>query len=112
MHPHVKASAYPVGPEHMTRENINQFRKLIKDITSHKDKYLAVNYHFGLIYPFTSGHFSPVVAYHEGKDMVLIMDVAGHLGTWVWVNVEDLYRSMNAVISGFDRGYIVIEQTK
>ena len=112
LHPHVNATTYPVRPEHMTKENISQFRKLIKDITSHKDKYLVVNYHLGLMYPFTSGHFSPVVAYHEGKDKVLIMDVAGHLGTWVWVDVEDLYRSMNAAVSGFDRGYIVIEQTK
>ena len=112
LHPHVKAKNYPIKPEEVSKESVKKFRKLVKHVTMNKGKYLVVNYHLGIMYPITSGHFSPVVAYHEGKDMVLIMDVAGHLGTWVWVNVEDLYRSMNAVISGFDRGYIVIEQTK
>lgn len=112
LHPHVKAKAYAVKPEELSKERINEFRNLVKDITLNKNKYLAVNYHLGIMYPITSGHYSTVVAYHPGKDMVLIMDVAGHLGTWAWVDLEDLYRSMNTVISGFDRGYIVIEQTK
>ena len=112
LHPHVKATSYSIQPKDVSKIEIKKFRNLVKNITSSKGKYLVVNYHLGLMYPITSGHFSPVVAYHEAKDKVLIMDVAGHLGTWVWVDLEDLYRAMNAVISGFDRGYIVVEQTK
>lgn len=31
---------------------------------------------FYLLFPHTDGHFSPVAAYHEERDMALILDVA------------------------------------
>ena len=109
-HPHVKAEFFTVEAKNDPKIEITKFRELVKKITSSDDKYMIINYHFGAFYPYTSGHYSPLVAYHEKTDRVLIMDVASHLGTWVWITIEELYKSMSSVISGCQRGYIVVEQ--
>ena len=62
------------------------------------------------MYDKNSGHFSPIVAYNEDGDYVLVMDVASHLGVWVWIKLEDLYRLMNGTLSGIKRGYIVVKR--
>ena len=111
LHPNVKAEHFAVSSKEDPKKAINDFRKQIKQIMSSDNKYMLANYHTGAMYPITSGHFSPVVAYYEPTDMVLIMDVAGHLGTWVWIKVEELYKSMNTLINGNVRGYIIIENT-
>ena len=89
----------------------NNFRKTIKYICSTDDIYMIVLYNLTLSYDKQSGHYSPLVAYDEKTDSVLIMDVASHLGTWIWVSLEDLFVNMNPTISGTDRGYIVVKQT-
>ena len=111
LHPNVKAQHFAVSSKDDPKKSINDFRKQIKQLMIADGKYMLANYHTGAMYPITSGHFSPIVAYHEPTDMVLIMDVAGHLGTWVWVKVEELYKSMNTLINGNIRGYIIIENT-
>jgi glutathione gamma-glutamylcysteinyltransferase len=40
------------------------------------------------------GHFSPIAAYHEGTDQVLVLDVARFKYQPYWVTVPDLFRSM------------------
>lgn len=54
------------------------------------------------------GHFSPIAAFHKGKDMVLLLD------TWfettdVWVGVKDLFHTMNTIDPDTkkSRGWIV-----
>ena len=111
LHPHVKAQHFSVSSVENPKEAIANFRRKIKKVMSSNGVYMLANYHTGAMYPIASGHFSPVVAYHEATDSVLIMDVAGHLGTWVWVKVEELYKSMNTLLNGHIRGYIIIEQT-
>ena len=64
------------------------------------------------MYDINSGHFVSIVAYNDKEDMVLIMDVASHIGTWSWIKVEELYRAMNTVVNGNARGYIIIEEVK
>ena len=110
LHPHVNAEYVKISSVEDPKMGIQEFRKVIKDVMLSDDKYMIANYHLGAMYPYTSGHFSPVVAYHEQSDRVLIMDVAGYLGTWVWIKVEELYKSMNSVLSKVERGYIVITQ--
>ena len=110
LHPNVKAEYFAVSSTENPQEALADFRRKIKKVMSSDGKYMLANYHTGAMYPITSGHFSPIVAYHEPTDMVLIMDVAGHLGTWVWIKVEELYKSMNTLLNGNIRGYIIIEQ--
>lgn len=89
----------------------NNFRETVKYICSNDDIYIIILYNLTASYNKQSGHYSPIVAYDEITDSVLIMDVASHLGTWIWVPLEDLFINMNPVISGTDRGYIVVKQT-
>ena len=49
------------------------------------------------MYQYNGGHFSTIVAYNEKEDMVLVMDVAEHLGSWFWVDLTDFYKSMLAI---------------
>jgi len=77
---------------------------------------IAVNYDMtiaGQTPPFgkpeLGGHLSPLVAYHNVSDSVLVLDV------WydtepVWIPWERLWRGMNAAdkASGCERGFVVI----
>ena len=94
LHPNVKAEYFAVSSTENPQEALADFRRKIKKVMSSNGVYMLANYHTGAMYPIASGHFSPVVAYHEATDSVLIMDVAGHLGTWVWVKVEELYNDV------------------
>jgi glutathione gamma-glutamylcysteinyltransferase len=57
-----------------------------------------------------SGHFSPVAAYNEVEDMVLIMDVARFKYPSYWVSLSSLYDAMHPIDpeSGTPRGYMLV----
>jgi hypothetical protein len=90
---------------------LNIFRKTIKHVCANENIYMIILYNLTVSYDKQSGHYSPLVAYDDETDSVLIMDVASHYGTWIWVPLEDLFINMNPTISGSDRGYIVVQQT-
>lgn len=89
--------------------NIQKFREKVKKTLNNDRQYIIVNYHLGIEREITSGHHSPIVAYDELSDRVLLMNVATHLGGWNWVKIADLYASMNSVLNGVDRGYLLIK---
>lgn len=107
-HPNVFAEYKELNNADFSIQGVNNFRKLVKNITISNNKYLILNYYLGALFNNKdSGHYSPIVAYDEETDSVLIMDVASHLGTWIWVKLEEIYRMMNS-IGGLKRGYIVV----
>lgn len=110
-HPGVDAKYVLFSGDDSSKAGLDQFREIVKNIMLSDDVYLIVNYHMSAMYNRNSGHYSPVVAYDESGDYVLVMDVASHLGVWVWVKLEDLYRLMNGVLSGIQRGYIVVKRS-
>lgn len=57
------------------------------------------------------GHFSPVAAYHEESDKVLILDVARFKYAPYWVSVEDLYHSTQPkdTTTKRSRGWFVLD---
>jgi len=59
-----------------------------------------------------SGHYSPIGAYHEGKDKVLILDVARFKYPPYWVSVTELWEAMKDVDSesGRPRGFLVLQK--
>ncbi len=114
-HPNVKVSVFRVSKNDIKqRSKINSFRNLIKQAMSQDGKYIISNYNLNAVYPYNGGHFSPIVAYNMQTDMVLIMDVAAHLGIWYWVKLEELYKSMievkDEISNEVYRGYILVEQ--
>ncbi|KAL9235717.1 hypothetical protein vseg_010456 [Gypsophila vaccaria] len=86
------------------------FRKYVKACTSSEDHHMIVSYHRGTLLQTGSGHFSPVGGYHEGKDMVLILDVARFKYPPHWVPLTLLWDAMNTIDkdTGLFRGFMHI----
>jgi hypothetical protein len=80
----VYAGEYPYAVFH--REFV---KALIQD-----GHYVVACYDRGLLHQQGSGHCSPLAAYDDHTDRVLIMDVSRFDGEPFWVTVEDLYIAM------------------
>lgn len=109
-HQNVDAKYVVFAGDDASKAGLQRFRELLKNVLISNDVYLIANYHLSAMYDRNSGHYSPIVAYYEDGDYVLVMDVASHLGVWVWIKLEDLYRLMNGTLSGIKRGYIVVKR--
>ncbi|MBU6140651.1 MAG: hypothetical protein KGP29_03720 [Proteobacteria bacterium] len=89
-----------------TKEN---FRQNLKIILNDKEKFLIANFNGKILGQKTDGHFSPIAAYDEESDSVLILDVALHKNQWFWTSVSELVSAMNTKDGDFYRGYLVVE---
>jgi len=60
------------------------------------------------------GHFSPIAAYHEETDQVLVLDVARFKYAPYWVGVKDLFQSMQALdsVTKKSRGWFLLSPPK
>lgn len=87
---------------------ITRFRQDLMAYMNDADTYLIVNYHGTALGKRIGGHFSPVAAYHEPSDSVLVMDVAGHKHPWFWVPIKDLYHAMATQDGNETRGYMLV----
>jgi glutathione gamma-glutamylcysteinyltransferase len=60
------------------------------------------------------GHFSPLAAYHEPTDKVLLLDVARFKYAPYWVSVQDLYDSMELEdsVTRKSRGWFLLHPPK
>lgn len=56
------------------------------------------------------GHFSPIAAYHEEKNLVLILEISPRKESY-WIDAHEIWGAMNQVdpISEKVRGWIVVE---
>lgn len=89
----------------------DEFRRLVKDIFSDGSQRLIVNYYMPVLQlPYPFGHFSPLAAYHEGDDRVLLLDVYPD-SVIGWVKVSDLFRAMDTMDSDskLNRGCMVMQ---
>lgn len=86
------------------------FRETVKKVLKDSNRYLIINFRRGIFGDQTStnGHLSPVAAYDEETDSVLVLDVAGHKLPWFWVPVGELYQAMNTKDGDRYRGYLVV----
>lgn len=91
------------------QEDIDAFRDLVKSVTKKPSRYLIVNYSLTLYLKEGGGHFSPLAAYDQESDKVLILDTWSASNVWVWVQLEDLYRSMHTKDGSTYRGYLIIK---
>lgn len=90
--------------------SVQAFRDSIRAALKGSRQFVLVNYLRKALGQQTGGHISPLGAYHEGKDMVLILDVSNFKYPWVWVKLDELYRAMELVDPDSDkgRGYLLI----
>jgi len=89
-------------------DKVNQFRMNLKKILSDQDKFLIANFDGKILQAKTNGHISPIVAFDENSDSILILDVALHKNQWYWVKVSDFVKAMNTKDGNNFRGYLVV----
>lgn len=93
-----------------SNKTLKSFRDSIKKVVNSDKEFLMLNYDHSYK-NLMGGHFSPVAAYDEKSDSVLMLDVAAHRNPWIWINLEDLYHAMNTknYAQTNYRGYLVVD---
>ena len=92
----------------INKKSVMKFRKLLKKILIEDKKFLLVNFNGKILGLETGGHISPIVAFDNNSDSVLVMDVAGHQNGWFWVSIINLLKAMNTKDGENYRGYMVV----
>ncbi len=85
---------------------LEAFRGELKRVNDPAERYV-VNFHRGLLFGQGGGHHSPLGAYLEAEDLVLVIDVNPSFGPWL-VPSERLFQAMDTVdsSSGEKRGLL------
>lgn len=89
-------------------EGVEVFREHLRRVLGETEHFLIVNYQSRLLGQAGGGHISPLGAYDEISDSVLVLDVSGHLNPWLWVPVRDLYLAMHTLDGERYRGYLIL----
>lgn len=107
---------YPVAVEKVSADALDagQLRELLKKHLREPDRFVLFNFNRSFIGEIGSGHWSPLAAYHEASDTVLLMDVARYKYPPVWVPLADLLRGAqdHDSLSGKARGLLVISRNR
>jgi hypothetical protein len=94
--------------------SLSDFRACVRRVCSSQEAQssrLAVNFSRATLNQTgVAGHYSPIAAYNEKEDSVLVMDVARFKYPPFWVSVPLLWEAMRAVdpATGKSRGFIEI----
>ncbi|MEN8176283.1 MAG: phytochelatin synthase family protein [Pseudomonadota bacterium] len=88
--------------------SLDRFRATLQSVLDDRHRFVIVNFHGRTMGAPTDGHISPVAAYDELSDSVLLLDVAGYLNPWYWAPVEHLYGAMHTLDGDQYRGYLVV----
>lgn len=86
-------------------------RALVKATLENPKGRLVVNYSRKPLGQAGDGHLSPVGAYDEATDSVLLLDVAKFKYPPVWITLQDLYTAIRTMDpdSGKSRGLVAVE---
>lgn len=90
--------------------SLAKFRAAAIQTLRDRNAFLVANYLRRAISQESGGHISPIAAYHEGTDQLLILDVARYKYPPVWVKAEALWNAMVDVDteSQKSRGYLIV----
>lgn len=99
-----------VNVDKYSDEKLSAFRELVKKVVNSDKEFLLLNYDHSYK-SLMGGHFSPVAAYDEKSDSVLMLDVAAHRNPWIWINLSDIYHAMNTknYAQTSYRGYLIVD---
>ncbi len=92
------------------KEHFEIFKTDLKNSLNNKEKYIIANFHGKKLKLKTNGHMSPIIAYNEQNNKVLIMDVALHKQKWYWADIKKFFNSMNTKDGNKFRGYLIISK--
>jgi hypothetical protein len=74
--------------------------------------YVIVNFFRPALGQQGGGHISPVAAYDEVSDSILLLDVNPTMSPWVWVPTSALIKSMRTHDTVENRGYLLVKEGK
>lgn len=115
---------YPVEATavHASDTTLEAFRTTIAQNFADPSDFIIVNFlrsgldedPKGPIEAKIAGHFSPIAAYDEASDSVLMLDVARYKYPPLWIPTAQLFAAMNTtdIDSGKTRGYLVVRAAK
>ena len=89
---------------------VDSFRKTVKNVLSEQEKFIIVNILGEPLGLNSKGHISPIAAYDEESDSVLMLEVAAVKRPWLWIPLKDLYLSMATKDGQKNRGFIIVEE--
>lgn len=106
--------AFPISVKvvHADQLSEKQFRELAKKILNQKNVFIAINFSRQGLKEEGSGHISPIVAYDEKSDRLLLMDTARYKYSAAWVKTQELWNAMNTQDSDAKktRGFVIVRQ--
>lgn len=85
----------------------DQFKSLLQNALMNQ-QFVIVNFLRSELQQQGGGHHSPVAAYDEKTDRVLLLDVARYKYPAYWVRMDDLWKAINTQDKKMSRGFIVI----
>ncbi len=91
-------------------KSVAEFRKNLKKYLQDDTHFVLANFDGRVIKTNGAGHISPLVAYDESSDSVMVLDVAAHKRLWYFVSVTKLYEAMNTKDGASFRGYLIVSQ--
>ena len=107
-------ASYPVdvSVRHGAEMTLEEFRRAIVSNLSEANNYVLVNYLRRSLGQKGGGHISPIAAFHEESDRLLILDVARYRYSPIWVKVEDLWQATNTLdtTSNKTRGLVLVSR--
>ena len=91
--------------------HLHFFRTLVRTVTRSDHQRIVVCFDREGLGQTGTGHYSPVAAYDEVADMVLILDVARFKYPPYWVPVKDLFVAMTTrdPVTNKSRGFFVVQ---
>ncbi len=94
-------------------EGLDAFRTaLLKSLRAPAGPFMVANYDRATLGQTGTGHFSPLAAWHQASDQVLILDVARFKYPPHWVPVSRLWAALQGLdaASARPRGYLLMER--
>jgi hypothetical protein len=83
--------------------------ELLKNLATEGD-YVIVNYLRGGVGQLGGGHISPLGAYDQASDSVLVLDVNPNAQPWSWVPLGALIEAMKTKDAVENRGYLLVKE--
>ena len=108
----LQAHDVAVDIHHAEDSSLEEFRETLRRNLSQENDYVLVNYQRKVLGQGAVGHISPLAAYDEDSDKVLVLDTAGYKYPPTWVPVGGLFNAMSTTdsSSGKTRGFLEVRK--
>ena len=87
--------------------SLSHFKSLLKSNLSRENRYVITLFRRHGLHQAGGGHFSPIAAYDQVSDRVLVYDVASFHYPPTWVKTAELWRAMRG--TGSWRGILTVD---